>query len=194
MTILRDDVLVRSSETISREHAREPIHSAAPESAPGLRIELRRPAGAGTFVDGGWWPHTRDLIVELPGLLAAVETAGYPQVRRINYAANAWDGEPPRKAAMLNRVVKLGGFASQNLAELTLVDSSGWNRVTIAVVPPNTDPNVARRALTLAGTNGDRHTAREILECAARVSPGYSGDAGCVDMLAASGWESEGGQ
>lgn len=164
------------------------------QSASELRVELRRPGAVGTFVDGGWWPHSRDLLEVLPPLLAAVEAAGYPEVRRVSYAFTAWDGQPPHKAAMLNRVVKLGGFVSQDPTELTLVDSSGWKRVTIAVVPPDTDPNTACRALAMAGANGDPHDARQILEIAARVPPAHLGDAGCVDLLAASGWETEGGR
>jgi len=35
-------------------------------------------------------------------------------------------------------------------------------------VPPGTDPTIARRALAMAGTDGDRHRAAEILELAQR--------------------------
>lgn len=171
----------------------EPPRRAESDSTPEPRIELRQPAGVGTFIDGGWWPHSLDLAAELPALLAAVEAAGYDEVRRVSYSLGGWDRQPPRKVQILNRVVKLGGFAWQDAAEINLVDGSGWKRVTIAVVPPDTDPTVARCALALAGTEGDRRHAREILEIAASVPPAHSGDAGCVDLLAASGWESEGG-
>jgi hypothetical protein len=161
---------------------------------PDLRVVLRRPGDVGTFVDGGWWPHSLDLVAELPALLAAVEAAGYGEISRVSYALTAWSGRPPRRAAMLDRVVKLGGFRSQDPAEINLVDSGGWRRVTLAVVPPSTAPALAQPALAIAGTNGDRHHAREILDLAQPTASGHPSASGCVDWLAASGWESEGGR
>lgn len=158
------------------------------------RIELRRPGDPGTFVDGGWWPASLDLTAELPALLHAVEAAGYGEVRRVNYALDSWDERAPRKTTTLpNRIVKFGGFRSQDSTELTLIDSSGWKRVTILVVPPDTDAAVAHRALALAGANGDRHHAREILHLADQPRSTHSGRSACVDDLAAAAWESEGG-
>lgn len=168
------------------------IHDGAQIASPQTtqqRIELRTPGDSMTFVDGGWWPESLDLTAELPALLRAVEAAGYSEVRRVSYALTTWDAAVPRKTAMLNRVVKLGGFRSQEPAELTLVDGSGRGRVTILVVPPDTDAAVALRALALAGTNGDQHRPREILKVA-----GQAHRTGCVDELAAAEWGSEGGR
>ncbi|MBN9618590.1 MAG: hypothetical protein J0H43_02495, partial [Actinobacteria bacterium] len=97
-----------------------------------------------------------------------------------DYALTRWDPAVPRKVLMLDRVVKFGGFRMQEPAELTLVDSSGWKRVTIVVVPPDTAPAIAHRALALAGRNGDHHRAREILNLAGRPHGSV-----CVDELAA---------
>lgn len=159
----------------------------------GDRIALRSPANTSGLVDGGWWPYSLGLVAELPVLLMAGEAAGYDEVRRVSFALGAWDG-PPRRSALLDRVVRLGGFRSQDPAELILVGSSGRKRVTLVVVPPDTDPAVARRALAMAGTEGDRHSAREILELARRVPGEHAVESGCVDELAAAGWGSDGGQ
>ena len=35
-----------------------------------LRLRLKPKAATTGFVDGGWWPRSRDFAVELPGLLA----------------------------------------------------------------------------------------------------------------------------
>jgi hypothetical protein len=190
MTTFLDGALVNSPSAPSRapapvvsDHAREPS------------IALRQLADAGSFVDGGWWPRSLDLIAELPALLIAVEAAGYGEVRRVSYALTAWDDRPPRKSPMLNRVVKLGGFRSQDPAEINLVDSSGWKRITLLVVPPSTDPGVARRALTMAARNGDPHGAREILDLAHHsIAPVRAIGSACVDELAAACWDSEGGR
>jgi hypothetical protein len=159
-------------------------------------IALRHPEDTDTYVDGGWWPHSLDLLAELPPLLMAVEAAGYAEVRRVSYAMTAWDGRPPRKTPMLDGVVKLRGIQSQDPAEISLVDRSGWKRITLVVVPPGTDPAVARKALSMAGMNGDRHRAREILELARgqRSPSAVVLQHGCVDELAAACWDYEGGR
>lgn len=191
-TTLHDHVLVGSPSATSPK----PPRAAEPEATREPSIALRHPGDTGTFVDGGWWPRSLDLTAELPRLLMAVEAAGYGEVSRVSYALTAWDGRPPRKCPMLNRVVKLGGFQSQDPAEISLVDSSGWKRVTLVVVPPDTDPVVARRALSMAGMNRDQHRAREILELARgqRSPSAHVLESGCVDEMAAACWDSEGGR
>lgn len=124
-----------------------------------------------SFVDGAWRPQSLDLVAELPALLAEVEAAGYPEVRRVSYALAGWDAPTDRNNRMLDRVVKLGGFRSQDVAEIGLIDSSGWKRVTLVVLPPGSEPAMARRVMEMAGTTGDRHHAREILDLAVDDSP-----------------------
>jgi hypothetical protein len=146
----------------------EPTGSVAPQSADG-RLVLRRPGGAfERFVDGGWWPHSLDLTAELPALISAAEAAGYGSVRRVSYHLGGWDAAP-RRAAMLGRVIKLSGYRTKGLAAISLVDGSGWDHVDIVVIPPDTDPDTARRALEMAGDNDDQHRAGEILELAGRL-------------------------
>jgi len=190
MTTLRDHVLVGSPSAAPAE----PSRAGASDSTGDDRIVLRPPGGTGAFVDGGWWPRSLDLIAELPALLTAGEAAGYGEIRRVNFALTAWDGQPPRRSTMLNRVVKLGGFRSQSPAEITLVESSGWKRFTLVVVPPDADPAAARRALAMAGMSGDLHQAHEILDLAHWAAPADAIESGCVDELAAASWDSEGGR
>jgi hypothetical protein len=190
MTTLLDHTLVNSASATNAEPA-----LAASDRPREPSIALRDPADAGGFVDGGWWPRSLDLVAELPALLMAVEAAGYGEIRRISYALTAWDGHPPRRSTMLNRVVKFGGFHSQDPAEISLIDSSGSKRVVLVVVPPGADPAVARRALSMAGLNGDQHRAREILKLAHHITaPPHAIESACVDELAAAGWDSEGGR
>jgi len=150
----------------TRDHPSVRSSSTTPDA--GDRICLRTPTDEGGFVDGGWWPESLDLVAQLPALLRAGEAAGYRQVRRVSFALNNWDAPTPSQITVLGRIVKLGGFRSLDPAELNLVDSSGWKRMTLVVVPPGTDGTVARRALAMAGESGDRHRAVEILELARR--------------------------
>lgn len=188
MTTIRDHLLVGPPSAASPEPAR--ARSSGQTCSD--RIVLR-PPDTGAFVDGGWWPRTLDLVAELPALLMACEAAGYGEVRRINFALTAWDGLPPRRSTMLRRVVKLGGFRSQDPAEMCLVGGAGWKRIIVVVVPPATDPTVAGSALAMAGMNGDRHRAREILDLAGLAPPVHGIEPAGVNELALAAWESEGG-
>lgn len=138
-----------------------------------LRV-LLRPATAGRrierFVDGGWWPRTRDLTVELGPLLAAVEEAGYSRVLRVSYNIAEWD-PAPRRLVLDGRMVKLGAFTTQAPASITLSGSSGWHNIDIAVVPPDATADIARRALEIAAREGDLHRAEEIIQLASAPAP-----------------------
>jgi hypothetical protein len=140
-----------------------PSGSSGPGAPLPARLRLRpRHAGPVTgFVDGGWWPRSDDLAAELPELLAQLSTAGY-EVRRVAYNLDAWD-PAPRRLAVAGRLVRLGGFRTQNAAEIDLVDSAGSMRTVLVVVPPQADPAMAERALVLAATADDNSRADEVL-------------------------------
>jgi hypothetical protein len=147
-----------------------------PESANELRLHLRSPNHVGGFVDGGWWPRSLDLTVELPPLLTAMWSDGY-DVFRVMYNLTAWD-PAPHSLSVSGRRVKLGGYRLQDKASISLVGDGGWKRVDLVVVPPHTDPVVAERALTLAGLDADPHRAAELLDPATEpMAPGTSDQA-----------------
>jgi hypothetical protein len=129
--------------------------------------------------------------VEVPPLLTAMWSAGY-DVFRIVYNLTAWD-PAPRRLTVSGRWVKLAGYRLQDKASISLVDSGGWKRIVLAVVPPQTDPVVARRALALAGFDGDPHRAAEIL-AQARTPAAAVNRSGCVDLLPWADWETDGGR
>ena len=91
-------------------------------------------------------------------------------------------------------VHRVEGRRTQEVASISLVDSSGWRRVCLVVIPPQTDPVITQRALTLAGLGSDIHHADDIRERANRpVSPPviHSGE---VDRLSMANWETDGGR
>ncbi|MEV4150100.1 DUF5994 family protein [Amycolatopsis sp. NPDC049691] len=111
------------------------------------RLRLKPAAPATGHVDGAWWPPTRDLAGELPALLAAL-AARLGRIDRVTYNLGDWPNTP-RRVTFDDNVVRLEGFRSQPSGSLTAI---GWNRqrTTLLVVPPETDPDVAQRALTTA--------------------------------------------
>lgn len=155
-----------------------------------LRLELRAPTpGRRTdhFVDGGWWPHSHDLVSELGSLLSAVEAAGYGAIRRVTYNPEVWD-EAPRRIVINGQLIKLGAFHTQPDSLVTLMTNSGWGNIDLVAIPSDTDQRVAGRALHMAGDEHDMHRSNEILELAEETTA-----EGPAESPATERWDSEGG-
>ena len=58
-----------------------------PEHTPRLRLKPRAPHTG--YVDGAWWPHSDDLTIELPDLLAVLAVRLGP-IDRVVYKAGDW--------------------------------------------------------------------------------------------------------
>lgn len=77
---------------------------AAPAAA---RLELKPTVPASAWVDGAWWPRTKDLSAELPPLLSALlERIGTVAV--VGYHLNAWD-HPERQLDIRPGTIVLQG-------------------------------------------------------------------------------------
>lgn len=115
------------------------------------RLSLRPASATSGFVDGAWWPASRDLAAELPDLVAAL-AARMGTVERVGYNLGAWD-VVPRKVRVDGQVVRMGGFRSQDAATLRVLGAR--NGLTLLVVPPETDERAAQRILTSASRGED---------------------------------------
>jgi hypothetical protein len=68
--------------------------STLPASPTTDRLSLKPESATTGFVDGAWWPASRDLAAEVSSLIAALaDRAG--AVERISYNLDAWDAVPP---------------------------------------------------------------------------------------------------
>lgn len=152
-----------------------------PAAADGLRLRRREPAAADGFADGGWWPHTRDLGLELPRLLAAFRPPGQ-QVARVVYNPAAWHAAPPA-LTVSGHVVRLDRSSSREPALLSLIDASGATRTDLIVIPPRTDRRVAERVLALTRSGGDLHRIVGMLERGERRSAAGHGRSAPDDQL-----------
>jgi hypothetical protein len=173
--------------TLPRTQSGVPVASHLP-SPPRLRLRVKDHRG---FVDGGWWPRSTDLTVELPSLISTMLSAGF-DVARIVYSVTAWD-DAPKKMLVAGRPVRFGGYRRPDTSTICLADSSGRKSIMLAVIPPQTERAVAEFALEVAGLDGDRQRADEILTCAAsgasRPLVVTSGD-----RLPWARWETDGGR
>ncbi len=137
-----------------------------------VRISFRQPISTSGAIDAAWWPRSLDLTAEVPALVEALWAANR-EITRITYNLQAWD-DAPRRVVVRGRAVRLGGFATSDRLTVRLSDSSRRERIDVLVVPPETDPEVAQRALMLAAVEGSGLSAAEILSSANGVKPNAS--------------------
>src|SRR3954454_11492721 len=78
--------------------------------ADDLRLALIDPPAPRTTLDGAWWPRTRGLSEELPGLVEELARRGV-RVTRVAYNPDAWE-TAPRRIAADGRSIRLGWFRS----------------------------------------------------------------------------------
>src|SRR5437763_4998905 len=127
--------------------------------SPRLRLKPKAPATG--YVDGAWWPTSRDLTAELPSLLAvlAVRLEG---IERVTFNLSAW---PPtgRRLAFGGGDVRLEDFRAQHSGTVTVIGAWDRHRVTLLVVPPETDPDLAQRMLMTAAHRGNKDSVETLL-------------------------------
>jgi uncharacterized protein DUF5994 len=138
--------------------------STLPTSLDVERLSLKPESAATGFVDGAWWPASRDLAAELPDLVAAL-AARLGTVERVGYNLGAWD-VVPRKVRVVGEVVRMGGFRSQDAATLRVLGAR--NGLILLVVPPETDERAAQRILAAASRGENIAEIDALLSTAAR--------------------------
>jgi hypothetical protein len=143
MTSVPHDPLLTSEAEPAGQSSRVHLKPAAPTT--------RNPG----YVDGAWWPRSRDLSAELPALFAALATR-LGIVARMAYNLDEWKPAGRRLDAG-GASIKLGGFHFQG-ANTIDVTGAGGLRVTLLVVPPDTPAATARKIAKAAAdeTNVER--------------------------------------
>lgn len=144
-------------------------------SSSSPRLRVKPPAPTTGYVDGAWWPRSRDLPAELPALLEQLAA----KVERVTYNLTAW---PPARRRIVHegRLIRLEGFRSQHADTVTVIGIR--HRLTLLVVPPETEPVLAERILT-AAAHADNTDDIETL-----LTQPESGD------IATQRWELDGGR
>jgi uncharacterized protein DUF5994 len=137
-----------------------------------LRLKLKPQPSATGYVDGGWWPRSRDLAAELPGLLAVL-TVRLGPIERVSYHLTTW-GPAARKIHLGGVAVRLAGDRSRNPDTVDVLgardDTGAQPRITLLVVPPDTPAQAAHRALMAAGRRGNTERIDELLIAALPAS------------------------
>lgn len=154
-----------------------------------LRLRLKPQAPTTGYVDGGWWPRSRDLATELPALLAVLAIRLGP-IERVGYNLTAW-GPTVRKIYVGGSVVRLAGYHSQHP---DTVDVLGARRgLTLLVVPPDASAQAAHRVLMTAGHRGNTDQINELLR-PAKPAPQPVRTISDEIATAVQAWELDGGR
>lgn len=134
----------------------------APNETPRLRLKPKAPTTG--QVDGAWWPHSCDLVAEVPDLLAVLSVRLGPIVT-VMYNLSEW-ATAPAKFRLDDRLVRLAGYRRQPSRTVEVLGMSG-DRLALLVIPPQTDPESAHDAMMLAASPNDSTSVDELLAPAA---------------------------
>jgi hypothetical protein len=131
------------------------------DSHQSLRLRLKPKAPTTGWVDGGWWPRSRDLAAELPSLLTVLSVRLGP-IERVSYHLADWDPTVPGKISSNGGVVRLAGYRSQHADTVDVL--AARQRVTLLVVPPEATAQTAHAALMAAGHRGNSDNIEALLQ------------------------------
>jgi hypothetical protein len=115
-----------------------------------LRLRMSDTAAPGRL-DGGWWPQSRDLAVELADLVDHFPPERGRIIRAV-FSPPDWDGGP-RRVPVAGGYVKAGSFPRDD-THLILLRTSGRDMLRVLVVPPGMPSAQGEEALLAAATRG----------------------------------------
>jgi hypothetical protein len=142
-------------------------HSRSIPSQP-LRLRLKPKAPATGYVDGAWWPRTRDLAAELPEL-AEVLSVRLGPVHRVAFAMDAWAPPPARRLPLDGRQLRLEAFRYQD-KDIVYLSGLDGRRICLLVIPPEVGDAAGHDAMMTAARRGNADSPVLILSKAG-VSP-----------------------
>ncbi|MFC4611981.1 DUF5994 family protein [Streptomyces maoxianensis] len=132
------------------------IYHAEKPGTPLLRLVTTR-AREG-MLDGAWWPHSRRICAELPGLVTAL-TEYLGPIDRVGVDACAWEGLPTR-LIIDDRIVHIDSFPVGD--DTVLITPGDGDHFSLLVVPPQATTDAARAAMARA-VQAHTTTAEQIL-------------------------------
>lgn len=152
-----------------------PPPSAETSGRPPLRLRLVDPPGEG-HLDGGWWPRSRDLALEVADLVDHFP-AHLGRITRVLYSPPDWDGVV-HHVRVAGRQVETGALSADDTDPVDThhadLQTTDLTTLRLLVVPPSFDDADGEEALLAASTPGNEHSAADLLATitdADRVDP-----------------------
>ncbi len=143
------------------------LHPPTTGSSGSLRLRLAAPDAVGSL-DGGWWPRSRDLTVELPDLIDNFPPENGRIVRAL-VSPPDWEQSPRRIPLRRGGIAKVGSFPSDD-THVVHLNTAAHTILVLLVVPPDSDDAQGAALLDSAGT-GNRAKAVKLLEAGRRSAP-----------------------
>lgn len=131
--------------------------------AHALRLRLKPKGSLAGYVDGGWWPRSRDLAVELPELVRVLAVR-LGRVARVAFPATAWHN-PPWQITVDGQPIRLEAFRHQDEC-VVHVSGPDRRRLTLLVVPQDTTAIAAHNAMMAAAGRDNIDQPTDILTAA----------------------------
>ncbi|WP_228034417.1 DUF5994 family protein, partial [Streptomyces spongiae] len=122
-------------------------------------VRLRTTHDRTGILDGAWWPRSRDIGAELPGLITAL-TEHIGPVTRVGLDAGAWE-ELPTRLIIDDRVVHVDSFPVGD--DTVLITRGDGDLFSLLVVPPHATPDAAHTAMARAVRADNLTQATQIL-------------------------------
>jgi hypothetical protein len=133
------------------------VHQAVQPGTAVVRLETTHDRQG--VLDGAWWPRSRDIGAELPGLITAL-TEYLGPITRVGLDAGAWEGLPTRMT-IDDRVVHIDSFSSGD--DTVLITRGEQDLFSLLVIPSHAAPDAARAAMAEAVRAGSVTEAERIL-------------------------------
>ncbi|MFI1797200.1 DUF5994 family protein [Streptomyces sp. NPDC020379] len=133
------------------------IHHAVKPGTALVRLETTHERGG--ILDGAWWPRSRDIGAELPGLITAL-TEHLGPIARVGLDDSAWEDLPTR-LTVGDRIVHIDAFPVGD--DTVLITRGDNDHFALLVVPPDAAPDTARTAMAEAVRADNTAQAEQIL-------------------------------
>ncbi|SKE09181.1 Uncharacterised protein [Mycobacteroides abscessus subsp. abscessus] len=156
-----------------------------PRCGPAVRLRLKPKAPPGGYVDGAWWPYSKDLMMELPSLLRVL-TVRLGSIDRVMYRVSEWTTSS-RRLLFRDRLAHLNWSLIQPANTVSIHGAHGVN-LNLLVIAPDTEARGAHISMMAAAAPGNHATVAQLLSLDVADEPTRT------DMLEAqSRWDTEGG-
>ena len=117
-------------------------------SHPVLRMRLASRSDMPRPIDGAWWPHSYDLLFELPRLLAGLPRA-WGHITGVTVNGATWSAVPGRML-VFNQVVRLRRSVAASAPHTIVLLAPGRGRWDLLVLPPDTTEETAEPLMAAA--------------------------------------------
>lgn len=141
---------------------------------PRHRLRLTGHRAPAEHIDGAWWPASRQLDVELPHLIAAIEDR-LPAVVLVAYSRQGWIAPSHRIDRGDRPPVELVSFDSDEPPVVIAIGEDG-HHLTLRVIDPDTDQHEAESALdeiprrALVSQQANTPSARSVADVAKKLA------------------------